>query len=354
VSRSILVTLAKYGLGIGLLAYVIWQKWTPAPGSTTPGLRDALLGPIQVVPLAMALLLAMLSILLTFLRWFVLVRGQDLPVTMADVLRLGMIGFFFNNFLPGSVSGDVVKAGFLVREQSRRTVAVATVLLDRAVGLWGLVWLVALSGGAFWALGNNEIENEAYLQYIVEAAVAIVAATVVVWALLGLLPEYRAQRFAGRLTRIPKLGHAVAEFWRAIWMYRCRRGSVAVALLLAIIGHVGFVLTFYCAAQIFMEPGPGPKLPSLAEHFLLVPQGMAMQAFFPTPGGIGGGELIFGWLYAHVKPEWYNQGVLGSLAQHALYWLLGFGGYLVYLRMKPALRVPESDAASPALATAEA
>ena len=40
-----------------------------------------------------------------------------------------------------------MKAAGIAREQSRRTVAVATVIMDRIIGLWGLCWLVALLGG---------------------------------------------------------------------------------------------------------------------------------------------------------------------------------------------------------------
>ena len=59
-------------------------------------------------------------------------------------MRLGMIGIFWNTFLPGAVGGDIIKATFLAREQSRRTVAVATVIMDRALALWALASWVLL------------------------------------------------------------------------------------------------------------------------------------------------------------------------------------------------------------------
>ena len=43
----------------------------------------------------------------------------------------------------------------VAREQSRRTVAVATVIMDRVIALWGLFWFVALLGGAFWLTGRS-------------------------------------------------------------------------------------------------------------------------------------------------------------------------------------------------------
>ena len=87
-----------------------------------------------------------LSILITFVRWYILVRAQDLPFSMANAMRLGSIGMYWNTFLPGSIGGDIIKAAFLAREQSRRTAAVATILFDRVVGLCGLFWLITLLG----------------------------------------------------------------------------------------------------------------------------------------------------------------------------------------------------------------
>ena len=50
---------------------------------------------------------------------------------------------------------------------------------------------------------------------------------------------------------------------------------------------------------------------------------------------VGGGEFGYGKLYALLgRPA--ALGVLASLAQRLLTWVLGLAGYLLYLRMKPA------------------
>jgi uncharacterized membrane protein YbhN (UPF0104 family) len=339
VTRRILSSTFKYGVGIALLGYVIWRNWDPPGGQ---GLAEALQRPVQVLPLLLAVGICLTSVLLTFVRWYILVRAQDLPFTLANALRLGMIGYFLSVFLPGSIGGDVIKAAFIAREQRRRTVAVATVLIDRAVGLWGLFWLVALCGGVFWLADNPQLHAQYKLQLILGGALAVVAASGLLWGGLGFLPEWRAQRFAGRLSRIPKVGGSAAEFWRAIWMYRCQGRSVALALLLAFIGHAGFVLTFFFAAQVLQPPGTDSPVPSLAEQFLIVPVGMVVQALSPTPGGMGLGELSFQVLYEMVgRPP--SAGALASLVYRVLTWVIGLAGYLVYLRMRPALAVARSE-----------
>src|SRR5205085_11453857 len=167
--------------------------------------------------------------------------AQGLPFRLRDSFRLGLTAFAFSSIMPGSVGGDVVKAAGLARSQSRRTVAVATVLMDRAIALWALVWFVALFGGASWWLGLLDGRAAEASHRIVLIAGGIVAVSVLVWALLGLLPAWRAEKFAGRLSKIPKVGHSAAEFWRAVWMYRCQQRSVAAAMLLSWVGQVGFV-----------------------------------------------------------------------------------------------------------------
>jgi uncharacterized membrane protein YbhN (UPF0104 family) len=345
-----------YFLGLTVLAYVVWSNWSPDSG---PGLADALSKPINPVPLILAGLVCLVGVSITFVRWYVLVRAQGLPFTLPNAMRLGSIGMFFSTFLPGAIGGDIIKATFIAREQKRRTVAVATVLMDRAVGLWGLVWLVALLGGGFWLLGDATITNAPHLQAIVVAMAITAGVTLGLWLLLGVLPVSWAHRFAERLRRIPKVGHVGSELWHAVWMFRCRGRYVAVAMLLTLASQVCLVVAFFFGAQAFQVSGGLAAIPSLVEHFVFFPIGEAMQSFFPTPGGVGGAEGIFGWLYTVVGKLRAN-GVLAALAYRVILLGLGAIGYVVYLNMRPVLNTatPEPEpvelARADELAVAEA
>jgi uncharacterized membrane protein YbhN (UPF0104 family) len=201
--------------------------------------------------------------------------------------------------------------------------------MDRLIALWALVWFVALLGGVFWLAGLLEGPSAVTASLIVLMALTIVAVSSAVWLLVGLLPDLRAERFAGRLSRLPVVGHSASEFWRAVWMYRKRQKSVAAVMALTWVGQVGFVVAFWCCARALWSPELGP-VPSLLQHFLLVPIGVVMQALVPTPGGAGGGEWGFAALYLlfHASEA---AGVLASLVQRILSWVLGLAGYVVYL-----------------------
>jgi glycosyltransferase 2 family protein len=342
VSKRTLLNLGKYLLAFGLLVWVVSRNWAPPGGKGLKYVwqRHVVEGaPVGWGYLAGAALCFSFALVLTLVRWFVLVRAQGLPFRFPDALRLGLIGFFFNTFLPGSVGGDIIKAAFLAREQSRRTVAVATVIMDRVIALWGLIWFVAVLGAGFWAAGLLGGEAAATSQFIVKSAAGIVAVTAAAWLLLGLLPAHRAERFAGRLGRVPRVGGSAAEFWRAVWMYRCRQKSVALALLISWVGFFGFIGTFYCCAHALWDD----RLPSLTQHFLIVPIGLVIQAMPLFPGGAGIGEAGFAGLYS-----WFGYdpagGVLGSLVQRVLSWVLGLGGLAVYVWLPPRLPGRASDA----------
>src|SRR5262249_40420562 len=140
----------------------------------------------------------------------------------------------------------------------------------------------------------------------------------------------------------------------------CQGKWVAGAMGISLVSHVGFVLTFYFCAQVFQEPNPATPNPSLSAHFLIVPIGMMIQAFVPTPGGVGASELGYSSMCSMLGRAG-AAGALGMLTLRLIQAGLGLIGYLVYLRMKPALRAeapptPPGNglALKPALATATA
>lgn len=341
-----LLPVVKTAVGLIVLAYVIVSYWEPEE-ETGVGLKSAFTRSNRWEYFVAAFACLSTCTSLTFVRWYWLVRAQGLPFTLRDAFRIGWVSYFFNTVLPGSVGGDVLKAAFIAREQQRRTVAVSTVLIDRGIGLWGIVALAALVGGTMYAIDDPIVTQQADMVRMVRAAVLFMALTFALWAFLGLLPERRAQRFKQRLLWLPKVGGALAEFWLAVWLYRKQRHAILGGLGMSIFGHIFTVLAFYFSALAFQPRSEPPQIPGIWAHFVIVPAGMAFQGFFPSPGGIGGGEFIFGLLYARLSQPAAN-GIWGSFGFRLNTWLLGFLGYVVYLFMKRDMSFP---VAAPSLET---
>ena len=337
-----LVPLGKYGIGFGLLAWVISKYWSdttnPETGVTTAGLNTLLKGPIAFEWLAAAALLMVGAAALQIFRWYLLVRALDLPFGVRNAYRLSLVGIFWNTFIPGSVGGDLVKAWFVARAHpERKTRAVASVVADRALGLFGLILFVAVLGSTAWALGDDRIQNNRDLQWIVKVMAGVAAGSVAGFLLLGFLPQRRVDRFAGRLKAVPKLGASLAEAWYAVWVYRQRLKVVAVGVALSAVSHFGLVFAFHSASRVFPPTDPAAELATLSEHMVIAPIGFIAQAVPLAPGGVGVAEGVFAWLYKlSGRPE--TRGVIARLSLRLVEWLIALTGYLVYLRMRAEVR----------------
>lgn len=335
----------KYLLVPAALALAVWWGWDSEVNGEQIGFRGIFEKNFEPRwgPLMLAVVICTASMMLTFLRWYVLVRAQDLPFTVGNAIQLGLLGTFWSTILPGSVSGDIPKMVFMARDQSRRTVAVATIMIDRIVGLVGLIWLASLLGSIFWLAGalKDMKEGTQALEIIVGVTWILVAGSLTFWFLLGFLPLSTTTKWIGRVERIPKLGHSLAELCRATLMYRSRGRAVALAMLLAMVGHIGFALTFYfCSLSVNTV-----DVPSLVSHFLIVPVGATIQALGLTPGGLGVGELAFGELYKMVGAK-RAEGVWATIMQRLVNLFLGALGFIVYLRMKSTLQAAQQQMAS--------
>jgi len=54
-------------------------------------------------------------LLIACYRWNLLLRAQGIYLPIVTVLRLSIIGVFFNLTLPGAVSGDIVKMSMIMK-----------------------------------------------------------------------------------------------------------------------------------------------------------------------------------------------------------------------------------------------
>ncbi|HMP03868.1 MAG TPA: lysylphosphatidylglycerol synthase transmembrane domain-containing protein [Gemmatales bacterium] len=283
------------------------------------------------------------ALLLGFHRWHVLLRAQELPVSLGDTVRLGFVGFVSSLFAPGSVTGDVLKAAFIAREQKRRTAAIATIIADRLLALYGLFLLASVMGIIFreevWPLQRLRT-----ILIIIWTIASIGTAGLIVLFVLPLPLELLNRMVA----RIPGIGRLMVELMRALEQFRNRRLSVAYAIVIGLVGHVGFVLSFYFCALALDGPTPPWQM-----HFVIIPVGMVLQAVPLAPGAnLGVSEVIMSRLYVWLGPE-YVKGLTVSLTQRAVTWLVGLVGLIWYIPLRQRMKRLQAEMKA-AAAAAEA
>ncbi|MHC4478737.1 MAG: lysylphosphatidylglycerol synthase transmembrane domain-containing protein [Planctomycetota bacterium] len=90
---------------------------------------------INLPVFALALAIFVLSMIVIGLRWWLLLRAQSIYIPFWAAVRLYFLGWFYNNFMPSSVGGDLIRAWYVTRHTEKRLEAALSVFVDRAVGL---------------------------------------------------------------------------------------------------------------------------------------------------------------------------------------------------------------------------
>jgi len=68
-------------------------------------------------------------------RWWLLLRTQSIFINLGAAVRLNFLGWFYNNFMPGSVGGDLLRAWYVTKHTDKRFEAALSVFVDRIIGL---------------------------------------------------------------------------------------------------------------------------------------------------------------------------------------------------------------------------
>ena len=237
-----------------------------------------------------AFLIAIAATALSFARWCILVRCQGIAVSMLEAFRLGAICFLLSFVSVGSVGGDLFKAIFLARRRpGKRVEAVASVLVDRASGLYGLLFLVVTGTLLLQPVEVREsAEGLEDLKFAATTLFGIGTAALLVLVFGGRSVDRALQwgskaRWVGPVAkslglRSFRMFHAPFAFGASLLM------SVGVQGLFAI-------SVYLLARSLYVAP------PNLTEHFVIVPLGMLASALPLTPADVGVWEVAIATLY---------------------------------------------------------
>ncbi len=82
-----------------------------------------------------AVLMNVLALVIVSFRLKMILSVQGLRLTIVESSYLTFIGMFFNNFLPTSIGGDLVKAYYATKRSEKKLESFSAVFLDRLFGL---------------------------------------------------------------------------------------------------------------------------------------------------------------------------------------------------------------------------
>jgi uncharacterized protein (TIRG00374 family) len=295
-----LIDVARYLLPLLILGWLFQKLWRDDQQSVMALYENARHWPTLLLAIAVYLT----AIIGTFLRWYLLVVALHLPFRKIDAIRLGFIGYLLQFVSLGSVGGDVFKAVFIAKEQpERKPEAVATVLVDRLIGLFSLALLACVT---FAFLTGEELGK---LRGVRTACFVIAAIGSVTFA-LAFLTRFSLLPLARRLSDWKRVRAALIRVQAALDLYRDHRSSVLLAVAIGIATHFLHALAIYLAATAVFPLGPD----------LLQQMGMwviagTVSAIPIAPAGLGTFDVTYKALYETLTPTLTvaNEGFLVAL-----------------------------------------
>lgn len=100
--------------------------------------------------------------LIFVLRWLILLSIQGIKVNYWPAVKLHLLGLFYNNALPGSVGGDVLRAWYVTKHTEKKIEAAMSVFVDRAVGLACTIAIIFLS---YWIIPAGDMDRHVQFKF---------------------------------------------------------------------------------------------------------------------------------------------------------------------------------------------
>ncbi len=308
------VNILKIAVSLGLIVYLFMRMDLTQVADTLAGAKYWYL-----LPATLLFLGAMSN---ASLKWYVLLRAQGIDVPFRRVLGYTFVGFFFNNFLPANVGGDVMRGYGLARYTEQVTEAAVSIVVDRLVGMMGFMIAAVVSAMvAVLILHNQNLQS---------VGLAAVIGCLVMAGILAILLSRRVRRLVSRLFEWRFLTPAAPIYERlslALDAYRHRYGALLLALCLSIVTLVLTNFTDYLIAQSL-----GGGMP-LIYIFIFNPI-IAFVLMVPISiGGLGVTQAAYPFFYGLVGVS-QNLAFAVSLIKQLIIYVTSLPGGVLWWRSK--------------------
>ncbi len=221
------------------------------------------------------------TFLITTIRWHKMLEALDIHIGLGRTFVLNMVGAFYSTFMPGSTGGDLLKAYYASKHTTHRTRAVLSVIIDRVIGLLGLVVMGGVMASIQYWRSPTPDDPATRACRRVAVGSALILSGVIVGGAVFFLPALR--RIFGLdyiLSKLPMQKH-VQHAIQVMRIYKGRPGLVLWALLVTFPVHITVVISAMLAGKAF-----GLPLPALY-YFVAVPVIVLAGAIPISPQGAG-------------------------------------------------------------------
>jgi uncharacterized protein (TIRG00374 family) len=248
-------------------------------------------------------------------RWWLLLRTQGIHIEIWAAIRLHFLGLFYNNAMPGSVGGDLIRAWYVTKHTEKKFAAVLSIFVDRFVGLCSSL---IMAGFCYFVLlrdvnlGVSQKTASGILKWVI-------IGVVVLTGIIAVFP-------AGRTLLAKAYQHGVAfakKFWTAVVLYGSKPLTILAAFGLTFILQSMVIAGFWLIGrQIGIEA-------SVKYYFVFFPLTWGLGAIPVSVGGAGvvEGGLAGLFILAGVEAE---QALAIALCQRAVWIVAALPGAYIH------------------------
>jgi len=269
---------------------------------------------INRLMLGLALLVFFSTVWVMAKRLQLIFKVKQLYLSLPEAVNLTLVGYFFNNFLPTSVGGDIVKAMCASRVTKNTVQSVACVLMDRIFGLFTFILIPSLTLLFFMKKIDNPL--------VPLMVYSLLAMSGVGFFLIFTRRVARKFRFVEVLLTRFGIGQKAREIYDNLHDFKNHKQTVVNALALSVVGQSGGILVLYAMALALGAPA------GLVYFFLLVPV-VHLVSMLPSLNGLGIREGAYIYFLSPTIGKEYAA-ALGILWLGLLF-LLSFIGGIIYL-----------------------
>jgi len=129
---------------------------------------------VDITMIIYAMILLTFQVFIATIRWQFVLKCQKIILDYKDTLQILWSGIFFNQAMPSSVGGDVIRVYYLKKQGMTLSSATLGVLMDRLFGMVGLVLLVIGPLPLIFELINDSIARAGVLFIALGASSALI------------------------------------------------------------------------------------------------------------------------------------------------------------------------------------
>ena len=312
IARRVMVMAIKLAVSVALLGWLFSRVDMTALWATARRASPSWM--------AIAFAIYAFNVLLSIWRWWLLVEAQELDVPFAQLTASMLVALFFNNFLPSNIGGDVIRIGDTAKAAGSKTLATTIVLVDRTMGMMGLV-LVAACGATMVASAAGHVRLPIWPSWLWAGFLAGAAVGVpMIWSPAGV------GRLLQPLTVVhPEwVGVRIDNVTTTLERFRNRPGALASCFGGAVLVQMASVAFHFAIVHAL-----GIQIGAF-DLAVAVPLAGVLQMLPVSVNGFGVREAAFCFYFNRIGLP-CEQAILLSLSATALVMLFSLTGAAVYV-----------------------